>query len=441
MENEKHLKPEIYYSDMYDRYTVEQLRRSEKFFKNTKIPPLKGEEKEEFLRAKAWMENISLYFERGGRYANKKKTVQEWMDKDRERDELYETAEAPKGIRCLTCRNLMKPTTKDLWTGLDKPDRVLFMYECPNKCLPHRAFFNDGEEFRTKPNLCPHCSTKLNEKSKDTGEKLITESLCPNCKYTNTEELKWTHKEEVQIDEKFAEDRDRFCMTEEEGKEFGQAKTQVEQMGKLVDEWKEEEKNRAERLEANPKGFHLEGAGYTCSICGEHTPEGDNWYDEWGIKCLVCQKAIDVGEIPPNLAKEKDSWYSMFDIEYNFELKSPTLRKWIRQGILKAHTISHYGNGIHAQIFLIEDNKDFLPPKKLIESHSVSEVKDGKTWHHSEKWYRFVDAKKHLKGYKIMDYLQVVKEEKPNNERKQPEKNGQEKTGLDSGSGSSKIKK
>ena len=34
--------------------------------------------------------------------------------------------------------------------------------------------------------------------------------------------------------------------------------------------------------------------------------------------------------------------------------------------------------------------------------------RDGKTWHRSEEWYKFVDPVEHLKGYGIMKYLRVV---------------------------------
>lgn len=176
-----------------------------------------------------------------------------------------------------------------------------------------------------------------------------------------------------------------------------------------MEEWKEKEKAREEKLKANPQGFHLEGRGYTCFICGNSTHEdGDNWYDQYGIKCLICQKAIDNGEIPANLAKDKESWYSEYDLESAFNLKGPTLRKWIKDGIIKCRTVSHYGKGVHERLFLIEDNKDFLPPKGLVKSQSVSTKKNGETWHHMEPWYRFVDPFEHLKGYKILNHLRAV---------------------------------
>ena len=84
------------------------------------------------------------------------------------------------------------------------------------------------------------------------------------------------------------------------------------------------------------------------------------------------------------------------------------MQKWVRHGILKARTVSYYGKGVHTELFLIKDNKDFLPPKKLLESHMGRERKDGQDHESMHPWYHFGDPRETLKGYKIMDHLRVV---------------------------------
>lgn len=410
---DKYLKDYQYYADLYDKYTVDECRRAEN---HTSTKPLKSPDdgalsEEEMKKFGKVVNEMHLYFIKGERYLNKDKTISEWMDANKKRDDLYEFSEAPVNIRCLTCRNKLSPTFKELWSEYKKPDRVLFMYDCINKCLPRRAFFSDGEEWRVKSDLCPSCNSVLTQDITNNEVKLITKYSCSKCGYTKTDEIIWTHKKEDPFDENFAVDRDRFCLTKEEGVEYSSGKSNMERLGKLTEEWKKENEEREKKLLENPNGFHLDGVGYSCFICGNNTPEGDNWFDQYGIKCLVCQKAIDEGEIPATLAKDKDSWYSKYDLESRFSIKSPTWRKWIRDGIIKPRTISYYGKEIHYQLFLIEDNKDFLPPKKLTESQSVSVIKDGKKWFSSEPWYKFVDPKDHLKGYKIIDYFKVIKEE------------------------------
>jgi len=175
----------------------------------------------------------------------------------------------------------------------------------------------------------------------------------------------------------------------------------------LMDGYIEDQK-RKKRLETEPKGFHLEGIGYTCFVCGASVSNEESWYDKHGIKCLICQRAINHKEVPASVASDSESWYSKRDMERYFCLKTPTLRSWIKAGILKERKVTNDGKGVRVELFLIKDNKDFLPPKKLVESHSVKEVRNGEDWYHSEPWYKFADPYEHLKGYKIMDYLRIV---------------------------------
>ena len=171
------------------------------------------------------------------------------------------------------------------------------------------------------------------------------------------------------------------------------------------------DKERQKKLEQFPKGFHLDADGHSCSICSNSMPKEQSWYDKWGMKCLTCQKAIDRKIIPGSAAKDKDSWYSVYDLESSFKLKSTTITKFIRQGILKARIIPGPSGRPHAKIFLIKDNKDTLPPKKLVEWQSVKSETDPRSFT-VYPWYKFVDPHVHLKDYKIMEHLEVTHEDK-----------------------------
>ena len=151
-------------------------------------------------------DDLIYHFETGERYVNKEKTIREWMDRDQKRDDFYENTQAPEDIRCLTCRNRMKPTFKQFWTELDKPDRILFMYDCPNQCSPRRSFFDNGDEWRSKPNLCPNCSNHLTLSSNDDAENLLITYSCKKCNYSKTDDYP-SYKKDDAIDENFALDR------------------------------------------------------------------------------------------------------------------------------------------------------------------------------------------------------------------------------------------
>ena len=86
-------------------------------------------------------------------------------------------------------------------------------------------------------------------------------------------------------------------------------------------------------------------------------------------------------------------------------------QKLMKNDVLKARIVPNESGRPHAYLFLIKDNKDFLPPKKLTESQGVSwEDKDGKTWFRSEPWYKFhKDALAVIKDYKISNYLEITR--------------------------------
>ncbi len=175
--------------------------------------------------------------------------------------------------------------------------------------------------------------------------------------------------------------------------------------------WKEDE-HRKRKLKESPNGFPLEGQGCTCHICHHICMEGEMWYNQHGILCITCKDGIDRGEIPASLADEdqEDSWYSVSDLERAFAIKAKVVRKWVKTGVLKAHTITReHRMPIH--YFLIEENKDTLPPKRLVRDKFVKEkTKDGKDSFHHEPWYRFVNPVKHLRGYKILEHLSQLTE-------------------------------
>lgn len=176
---------------------------------------------------------------------------------------------------------------------------------------------------------------------------------------------------------------------------------------KLIMELAEKDEARKRRLIDEPKGFHLDG-DFSCAICG-HSASGENsWYDKHGIKCMTCQKAISKKVLPGSVASNKGSWYSSYDLESRFNMNRHIVKKYVKAGILKARTILNDTGHQHYQLFLIKDNKDTLPPKKLTESQLVKETHDGKDWYHSEPWYKFVDPLEVLKDYKLINYFQVT---------------------------------
>ena len=248
LDYQKNLKGKQYYSDLYDRITVERCRDIIRLYSTPiKNPPLiKGKKPtQEMLDGISKMSSeMGLWFEKGDRYAHKEETIAKWMAADKAKDDLCESAMPPADVRCLKCGSKMNILDKSFWDGgFDKPDRVFFMFDCPNGCLPRRAFFNNGEEWRSKPNPCPKCGQKLIIEDKDTKTKFITEYKCNTCGYSKTEEIARTISTE-KPDTDFVTDRDRFCFSKEAGEKWREELVNLEQMKKLVDKWDERDKNK-----------------------------------------------------------------------------------------------------------------------------------------------------------------------------------------------------
>lgn len=131
------------------------------------------------------------------------------------------------------------------------------------------------------------------------------------------------------------------------------------------------------KLEQHPGGFELDGAGRTCPTC--HTAMGKRacWYDKRGLKCKACQQALDKRIIPASLMTKPDSYYTEIELELKFDLKRPVLNAWIKKGIIKPRVIPALDKGTHVRLFLRNENRGFLPPKKLLQGGCHIEERDG----------------------------------------------------------------
>lgn len=180
----------------------------------------------------------------------------------------------------------------------------------------------------------------------------------------------------------------------------------IKNFARIMYEITSEEMRRQDRLKENPRGFHLDDAG-SCSICSGSASKENSWYDKYGLKCMSCQKAINTKIIPGSIAKDKESWYSKYDLASYFNIKGTDLNRLVKQSFLKDRIIPGEGKKVHFQMFLIKDNKDVLPPKKLLKSRTIKVMHKDEEYFTQEAWYEYADEKliKRLAKYKILYIL------------------------------------
>jgi hypothetical protein len=229
----KYLKDKQYYIDQYDKMTVESSCRFEQNVLNSDTLDKYG---------KAFAESFSkiiMYYHTGADYMNKEPTIQKWMEKDRERDRMYESAQEPTDIQC-RCGRIMHSTYKTLHGD----DQVLFFFDCPKGCLPRRAVFDNGEEWISKKHLCPECNIELQEESTRDDDTVTTIYTCNSCEYTDTDVLELSSQKEEVVDPDYEKDRARFCLSDKDGMEFAQHARLLKEVEKISEERKEKEEKK-----------------------------------------------------------------------------------------------------------------------------------------------------------------------------------------------------
>jgi len=136
------------------------------------------------------------------------------------------------------------------------------------------------------------------------------------------------------------------------------------------------DRERKYRLRTEPKGFHVYDGTYSCIVCHTSVTGPSSWYDQYGIKCLDCQRATEKGVLPPEVfGYRKKTWYAMWELQNEFGIHPSTARKMVRTGELKARIVEAENGAPYFYLFLIKENPIL---NKKEENHEVVEVKDDK---------------------------------------------------------------
>lgn len=228
----KYLKDEQYYVDLYDLFTIKACLKVIEFWrdlykKKDTDPKLKEIPSEDVEKGFRQYMAMNLQFKKGEEYRRKRKTITEWIEKDRVRQDKIDNALPPTNIMCPKCHCEMTPgKLKHLedWPE-DKPMIVMFIFGCP-KCDKRLWIYENGEEHISKPSLCPKCNKELTITYKRKGDVITTTEKCKSCKYQKVDvddlekdklESEANEKRDKELLEKYSNE---FCLSEKEGQEY-----------------------------------------------------------------------------------------------------------------------------------------------------------------------------------------------------------------------------
>jgi len=246
MGNYKYLKDNIYYDELYDKFTIQECQywgKCKEEYEQKIKKELDPKKKLKHHAGKLATE-LGLYFIKGERYANKFETIHKWMDLDKAKDEKLENAVEPRGIRCLQCSSPeMTCTSRNFMNDSGGKEEVLFMLEC-DKCNKRRAYWENEKEWERKPTLCPKCHAEMQSSRTRKGEIITTIYSCSQCGNKDTDTFDLGVKEEP-IDPNFEMNRKKYCLSQKEGTEYISQKEGMKSVKHLVDGWEEKKKNKA----------------------------------------------------------------------------------------------------------------------------------------------------------------------------------------------------
>ena len=264
----EYLKPEQYYVDIYDVQTIKDcLHYYRGLYKRLpEIMKLPNKEnftdeklKNDFLRVL----NMVIVSIKAERFKQKEKTIKEWMEKDRLKQERFDSAE-PLEIYCDNCNVLMEEMHKLLKDSDENNLQVLFMYNCP-KCNKRKAFYDNGDPYVSKPNLCEKCGSEIDISIKIDNKKDTTTWTykCTGCNYKKVEvddHKKWKKEQkikETEDKELLAKFRKDFVFSEEEGKEVLYGLEQMKNISEEVKKMEDKKKDPAYQMALNIKKLRV----------------------------------------------------------------------------------------------------------------------------------------------------------------------------------------
>lgn len=244
----QYLKEKSYYEDLYDFFTIKDCLRDVDFWlkaikkrsKDKEINSLSNEEKKKGF---SQFSNLQLNINKGERYRRKAETINEWMARDKVKQDKFDNAMEPMGIICDKCKAPMKSTFKQLEDFTDKPLRVFYFYSCP-KCDKRKCVYENGEEWKSTPPTCAKCGKSAKQTHSKKGNIITWTTTCLHCKHKEVsvddldkKDTKW--EEEQKKDKLLLETyRSRFCLSDKDGREYIETMEKLELASKIREEAK-----------------------------------------------------------------------------------------------------------------------------------------------------------------------------------------------------------
>lgn len=197
-------------------------------------------DKEEKSRVYNVYRNVTLWNKKGDRAKARDSWIEERKHRDKQEEDRLNNAVPRTDIPCKQCGAHLASSMRTPWEDGQGHDRVLIMYKCPSGCLPGRAFYENGEEYVSKPSLCIKCNSVVKVSHNRTESKITSVSTCDSCGHVEKDvyDLNQKIEDPEPIDEAL---RKEYCLDEEGMREYEEAMRNLDQMREFMERIQREE--------------------------------------------------------------------------------------------------------------------------------------------------------------------------------------------------------
>ena len=271
-----HLQDRSYYEDLYDRQTVDRCRFHEK---HSKQPPKIIKTNRSTLKMTSNIGEFLLSLEKGERYYRKNEVINKWMDRDREKDQIIANSSPPKTVSCSVCSSEMELLDSELVFYDVKTPHMKYSFGC--RSCQTMSDFAQGHRKDSFPWQCPKCKRRMKSKTVGTKRRFTTTNTC-ECGYRKVDTLDLDELHELlkkddpdpAEEQKYHEDKLRFCLTPEEARNYIDMRTFMANIQSIMDkkpmavEVPAVEELTLSKLKERLKAA-LEGKGYSVASFGK----------------------------------------------------------------------------------------------------------------------------------------------------------------------------
>jgi hypothetical protein len=221
----------------------------------------------------------------------------------------------------------------------------------------------DGDSARNRRGNLRYLEKLITKTLEETNWRLLSNSLMSRLGFISGRLKGYEQEDDLLEISGYKKEREKKKLDPEKLAKYGS--NNMVQLEKMLGEHEGIENMRKRRLVKEPDGFLLEdtGSSYTCTICHEQSPTGETWWLPEALWCKECKRNIDEGVIPKLFYfedKHDKNWFTDSDIKYDYGLKTQTIRKLEKEGLLKPRNLKNSEGWIYCSVYLLKENREFF---------------------------------------------------------------------------------